>query len=569
MPEPAMRTVAEILARSGCRAVFGLPADEAGLLDAADADARLLAVPVPDQRAAACAAAGYALTARAPAVLALATGPAFVNALPGLLEAASLGAPLVVITTRVPADDIGRGAFQHVDQAGMAASLVKWYALADTPDRLVWAVRRAVWLSVNGRPGVTLVEVACAEGPAGDPGRPVTHRPVSLPDARELDLAASMLAGAAFPLVLAGGGLRWSPRPEGAVAVAEALAAPILTTAAGRGLVDERHPLAVGCAGLYATPPIDALIDRADVVLALGSRLEETVRLGWPGLTRARLIHVDLDPYAFDAGVQPALPLLGDAGAAAAEIARLVNEAGGGIDGPRGDAAGANAGAARTGAGAAGARGRRRWEIGAARGAAARAVADGAERSPVRTALAAVAAAYGDDVGWVQENGLHDMWSYHHPALVVTGRAGVVCPGEQTMLGFGVAASLGAAVANPDRPVVALAGDSAVRMSLNILPTLQERRLGVTIVMFDNGGFGWPRWMRRTEGHPDQLTRTDAPLPVVDLVRAGGGWATTADDIPAALRQARDAAAEGNLALVRIPVPDDDVPPGVLRLFPR
>ncbi|MFI9529031.1 thiamine pyrophosphate-binding protein [Micromonospora rosaria] len=549
---PAWVVLADTLARAGCRAVFGLPADEPGLLDAAEAHPDLTAVAVADQRVAACAAAGHALTSGTPAVLALTTGPAFVNALAGLSEAASLCAPVVVVTTRAPGAQLGRGAFQYVDQAAMADPLLTWYTLVERPDRLVWAVRRAVALAVAGRPGVTVVEVTDEVArevvdPAGEPVAPA-RRLVAVPPAADLDRAARLLTGARLPVVLAGGGTRWGDQAAAVVRLAERLHAPIVTTAAGRGVVDERHPLSLGCAGLYATPPVDALLDRADVVLALGSRLEETVRMDWPGLSRAALVQVDLDVRAFDAGVPPALALLGDAGATAAALTDR-------IAADDVDAVG---------------RADRAALLRDVRAGTTRTVAEQLDRSPVRRALREVAAVYGDRVVWVHENGLHDIWSYHRPALTVAAGATVVCPGEQTMMGFGVAAAIGAATAAPERPVVVLAGDGAVQLSVNALPTAAARRLGITVLMFDNQGFGWPRHLRALSGEPPGPARFPTPVPVLDWVRACGGWAAdlaVTPDLGAVLREARAAAGRGELALVRVPVPDTDVPVGVRRLL--
>src|SRR6185312_12142609 len=102
----------------------------------------------------------------------------------------------------------------------------------------------------------------------------------AVPAADELARAAALLAQARRPVVVLGGGAR----AAGAQAAAARLADAFPTTASGRGTFDEAHPLACGNVGLYATPPLDVLLDDADVVLVLGSQLEETMRMRWPRL---------------------------------------------------------------------------------------------------------------------------------------------------------------------------------------------------------------------------------------------------------------------------------------------
>ncbi|MFI0406069.1 thiamine pyrophosphate-binding protein [Actinomadura sp. 3N508] len=549
--------VAATLAEAGCGVVVGLPSDEPGLLDAVRRrpDPALAAVAVRDQRAGACAAVGHAVVSGRPAVLALTSGPPFPNALTGLLEGASLCAPVVVVTTRIPASGLGRGGFQEVDQAALARPVAKAHLLVDDPDRLVWALRRAVHLAVNGRPGVTVVEIAdeVLHRPAPPPGQGgLVRRLRALPPGPELERAAELLAGAERPLILLGGGARAAEAGRAAIALAERWQAPVLTTAAGRGVIDEGHPLALGLAGLYLTPPLDLVTCDVDVLLAVGTRLEETARMGWPELDAVRLLHVDCDPEAFGTSLEPVQALLGDAALTLAALdERFATRAG--------RTAGKN---------------RANWLDQAARLRQA-ALDDHAapppfDQSPVRATLAAVAEVFGDGAVLVQENGLNDLWSYHWPVLSVGARTSVVVPGEQTMMGFGVAAALGAAVADPGRPTVVLCGDGALTMSLPALASAAELRRGLVVVVFDNAGFGWPRWLRGQEGAPDELTRFQARLPLDAIATGlGGTYAAPAGDagLREAMRKARKAAADGRLAIVTVQPREDDVPAGVRRLF--
>ncbi|HXV91946.1 MAG TPA: thiamine pyrophosphate-binding protein, partial [Pseudonocardia sp.] len=471
----AWRLAADALAAAGCRAVFGLPPDEPGLVDAALRHPALDVRVVGDQRVAACAAAGYALAEREPAVLALDSGPSFANAIVGLLEASSLGAPVVVVTSRIDAALVGRGGFQYLDQRALIAPVAEWSVLVDAPGRLGWALRRAVSRSLNGRSGVTVVEVAkeVVEAPTGGPDEQAGAAPVtryrSVADAGEVRRAVGTLTAARRPVIVVGGGWKWSGGSTEVAQLAEALSAPVFTTAAGRGAIDEHHPCSFGLAGLYTSPPAERLLDGADAVLLLASRFEETARMGWESWRTAAVVQVDRSPDAFGESAEDVLGLLGDAGPTAAAL----------LAGLR----------------AVGQPCRRGWrrlqeEVRAAQRGGPRA---GFERSPVRAGIREAMELLGPVAAIVQENGLHDIWSYDVAVLAVPPGVRVVCPGEQTMMGFGMGAAVGAAVACDRGSVTVLfTGDAAFGLGVGALRAMREHSLGVVVVVFDDGGFGWP-----------------------------------------------------------------------------
>jgi acetolactate synthase-1/2/3 large subunit len=558
IPEAPVATcwsmAARVLRDAGCEVVFGLPADEPGLLDAAATTDGLSTVAVRDQRAGACAAVAAAMLTRRPVVLALTTGPAFTNALTGLLEGMSLGAPVVVVTTGIAAAEVGRGGFQETDHRSLAQSVVKDHLVVTAGDALPWALRRAAHLALNGRPGPVLVEISAATAASGDAvAGLVDAGPVrvlrSHPDADDVTAALAVMSQARRPLVLAGGGVRAAGAQAAVRALAEQWGAATATTASGRGTFDEREQHCLGLVGLYATPPLTKEFAEADVVLAIGTALEETARMGWD-LGQVRLVHADVDAAVFHRAVPAEVALLGDAGLTT-EALRAA------LSGQGGDAV------ARAG--------RDDWlaEVAAARQALdAEAAAVTFAESPTRAVLRALPGLFPDAV-LVQENGLHDIWGYHISALTLPAGFPLVGPGEQTMMGFGLPAAIGAAVAQPGRPVVLVCGDGAFAMSANTLPTVAELGCRLVMVVFDNEGFGWPRFLRRQEGHPSTCADFRTSLPMAALVESLGGFTATVtdeDSMRSALTAARAAADAGRPALVVVPVDDDDVPVGIRRI---
>ncbi|MGW6956443.1 thiamine pyrophosphate-binding protein [Streptomyces chartreusis] len=542
--------IARTIADAGCRLVVGLPSDEPGLLDAADRHPDLEALGVRDQRVGACAAIGHTAVSGRPAVLALNSGPSFVNALTGLLEASSLGCSTVVITTRIPASELARGGFQQVDQLAMAAPLAKWSFLVEQADQLVWALRRAVHMAVNGAPGVVVLEIAHevleSDLSAAEPMRSV-RRLAAVASDEAVDDAAGLLRHAQRPVVVAGGGAKAAGAGEALLGLAERLGAPLFTTASGRGVIDEDHPLAHGLIGLYTSPAAQPLLDEADLVFVIGSRLEETARLGWFRPGAGRLIQLDSDPAAFSLVAEADVNLLGDA---TLTLRRLL-----GVLGARDLDATDSAWRRRIG--------QVRHEPRPAPGAE-----DQTLSAP--HAITAAIDAFGRDLILVQENGLHDMWGYYYPVVSVSDRSTVISPGEQTMVGFGLGAALGAAVTDRSRPTVVICGDGAAEMSLAALPTAAEQHCGITVLMLDNRGFGWPRFVRSHSDSDDSLTRFATLSHVGRVVESLGGWTAgpaTRDELASALEKARLVTADGGIALISVRVADDDIAPGVLRAF--
>ncbi|RSN87511.1 hypothetical protein DMH26_32125 [Streptomyces sp. WAC 05379] len=542
--------IARTIADAGCRLVVGLPSDEPGLLDAADRHPDLEALGVRDQRVGACAAIGHTAVSGRPAVLALNSGPSFVNALTGLLEASSLGCSTVVITTRIPASELGRGGFQQLDQLAMAAPLAKWSFLVEQADQLVWALRRAVHMAVNGAPGVVVLEIGHevleSDLTAAEPMGSVRRLTTVAPD-EAVEEAAGLLRHAQRPVVVAGGGAKAAGAGEALLGLAERLDAPLFTTASGRGVIDENHPLAQGLIGLYTSPAAQPLLDGADLVFVIGSRLEETARMGWFSPGAGRLIQLDSDPAAFSLVAEADVNLLGDA---ALTLRRLL-----GVLGARDLDATDSAWRRRIG--------QVQHEPRPAPGAE-----DMALSAP--DAITATIDAFGRDLILVQENGLHDMWGYYYPVVSVSDRSTVVSPGEQTMVGFGLGAALGAAVTDRSRPTVVICGDGAAEMSLAALPSAAEQNCGITVLMLDNRGFGWPRFVRSHSDSDDSLTRFATPSHVGRVVESFGGWTAgpvTRGELAAALEKARLVTADGGIALISVRVADDDIAPGVLRAF--
>ncbi|MDF2629258.1 MAG: hypothetical protein K0R39_3089 [Symbiobacteriaceae bacterium] len=550
------RYVAASLAASGVRTVFGLPGDGGDLFEALTHDPVVTAVAARDQRNAAFMAWGAGLAAGQPGVCAVSGGPGLTNALTALLEVCSASAPLVVLVAGSHLTWRQRGGFQALDHGLAARPFTKWQFTVTDPVQLPWALRRAFYLSVNGRPGPVLLEI-----PDGLPAFASDVAPVATllapalrtqADPAQVGRAAELCRRARRPALLLGGGARRSGAGAELVALAERLSAPIFVTASGRGVIDESHPAMAGVAGIYQFEASERLLDQADLLLVFGSKLEETATLSWT-LPRAEvdLIQVDIDPEGLGTSYPDALGLAGDCTLVARQ---LLGALAGAAEPDRSEWSGL---AARV---------RRRLADDAAGWSQA---SGGSDPITAPAVAPAVAGVFGPGMILAQENGLQDMWGFHYPLLTLPPGSRVIAPAEQTAMGCSAAAALGAAAVT-HQPVACITGDGAFQFILADLATAVTHRMGVTFVVLENGGYGWVRYRQGQSGSgPAGSAFAVSP----DLASIGGALGmpvfspTCRTELTQALSQALEQNRKGSPVLVRVHVTDEEIPPGVLRAY--
>ncbi|MCM6773967.1 thiamine pyrophosphate-binding protein [Nocardia sp. CDC159] len=464
----------DILERRGPRLYIGVPGDEPDIIDAARAAGATWSAQ-QDQRTAGYAAVGWSrITGRA-AVLATASGPNLLNALIGIAEAYTTRTPLLVVTTVVRDAVVGRGGFQEFPVAGLSGGLFTWtHRIADRAE-LSWAVARALHLAEHGRGGPVhllvdpeLVDAEAVEMPRNiEAGQPIP--PGQTAEALGPVLAA--LSAARRPVLLFGGGTRRADVVEFGVPLADSLNALCLVTASGRGVFPEDHRRFGGVAGLYLPPQTRAALHDADVVVVLGSQLEETALMGWEHPDRSCLVHVDTDPAVFNRAVAARFSVLCEAGF----FVRVAHRE---LPAPTAHAAAWWTPWQRvTGETAGGIETVRFW-------------------SALREALP------GNGIEVIaQENGLADLWGYYAPCFTLPAGIAPLVPGEQTPLGFGLGAALGAALGG--RRALAVGGDGAFLTNLPTLVAAGRARADICYICLDNGGFGWPSLARDDTGMVD------------------------------------------------------------------
>ena len=305
------RAVVDVLQAEGVRFVFGLPGGHVlSVYDALYATPSIRLVLVRHEQAAASMAAAHAQLTGEPGVCLVTAGPGATNLLTGIAEAYVGSLPVVVIAGRGATPNVLRGAAQEVATERIFAPVTKWSVRVDQPELVVEALHQAFATARSGKPDrySSTCRGRPRRGGAGAAPRPGR-------DAALVAAAAEALAGAERPLLVAGGGAVAADASAELVELAELLAAPVLTSLAGRVSIPDGHPLSAGGLGAHRTRLSKRLLAEADVVLGLGTRFEEMEtnwREGSVPAPDAMYVQVDVDPVEIGRSVPAALGLVGD-----------------------------------------------------------------------------------------------------------------------------------------------------------------------------------------------------------------------------------------------------------------
>jgi len=335
-------------------------------------------------------------------------------------------------------------------------------------------------------------------------------------DQEKVRQAADLLHAAERPVIYSGGGTLAAGAWEDLQALAEILEAPVVMSVDGRGALSDRHDLAhTGVTG-------QALVREADVVLGVGTRFWQPARV-WGIASGAKIIRVDADADEIDRLGRPDVGIVGDAKPVLAGLRELLH---GSTPRPS-----------------------RRTELRARKDAAA---AHLNTFQPQAAFAQAIRAALPDD--GITVNDLTQVTFFGTVGFPVYAPRTFVGPGYQGTLGSGFATALGAQVGNPDRAVLAIAGDGGFMYSVGELATQRQHGLNVVSVVFNDGAFGN---VKRTQEQTfaGRLIASDLVNPdFVALARSFGIDAervTTPADLEAALRSALAARAP---ALIEVAV---------------
>lgn len=467
MKTSGARLVVQALEDEGVRHAFGIPGTHNIELYDVLADSSVTPVLVADERSASFLVDGLARSSRTVGVLNVVPGAGVTHAMSGIAEAFMDNVPMIVLVCGVRTDTGAAYQLHAIDQCDVLRPVTKEVFQAATLSDIYPMVRSAFDLARRPTPGPVAVEIPANLYMLAHEAPETSWTPEALPSLEPsgdmVEAAGKMLVAAKRPALYLGAGCVGAA--QDVVKLAECLGAPVTTTISGKGVFPEDHPLWLWNGfGAQAPSFVQDIMDRCDCLLAIGCRFSEVATGSYGIEPPSQLIHVDSDPEVFNRNYPAGLTVPADA---AAFVKALL----GAIDGSRPSTD--LAAAIRTG----------HAEIDFTRKSAK----ETRRVSPYRL-FSTLQRICPDDTVYTADSGNGTFLAMEYLRLRHAGC--FLAPVDFSCMGYSVPAAIGAAFADPERQVVALAGDGAFLMTGLELLTAAENKLGVVVCVLRDGKLG-------------------------------------------------------------------------------
>jgi thiamine pyrophosphate-dependent acetolactate synthase large subunit-like protein len=524
--------VARVLRERGVSIVYGVPGVPVNATFGACALEGLRLIGTRHQQAAVLMAAAHNYVAGRPAAVALvSSGAAASNALTGVVVANENAWPLVVLAGAVPAEPPDYGYFTQLDAATLFRPVTKLAVTAGRTSEIAPLIREAFAVAMRGRPGPVVVQLPAdvLDGFASASCPPIQAEAADEIDPQSIDAAARLLAAARRPLLLLGKGARWNDAYLDVRALIETLDLPFVTSPMARGLVPEDH---LRC---YNAVAWNAL-GHADVVLMLGARLDWTFRHGASIAADASLIQVDIHSEELGRNRTATVAIHGDL---RVFVRALLGKFAGGsaacyrrddswtddLDRARSDVT-------------------RKQELEATQ-TARRPLA------PLHLARALARTLPADALTVLDGNLTLAECQRRMPVRDAVCR---LTPGNSGCMGVGIPFAIGAKLASPRRPVIAVCGDFAFGLNAFELETAVRHRIAIIVVISNNDGNAGA--LREQEmfpnGHPERVSMYSPGIRYDALMHTFGGFAAHVEAFEALEPTLLQALAAGGPACINV-----------------
>ncbi|NLE02397.1 MAG: biosynthetic-type acetolactate synthase large subunit [Fibrobacter sp.] len=463
----------DALKKEGVKVIFGYPGGVViPIFDVLYDTKEIAFVLTRHEQAAAHAADGYARATGKVGVCLATSGPGATNIMTGIATAYLDSIPMVAITGQVSTSLLGTDAFQEADVVGISRPITKHNFLVKSIDELPLILKQAFHIASTGRPGPVLVDIPV------DVSRAVTenysypetvsmrsYKPNTNGHIRQIQKAAEAIANAKKPVIFAGGGINHSGAYEELLRLAEYTNIPVTTSLMGLGCFPGNHPLFIGMPGMHGAKAANFAIQECDLIISIGARFDDRVT-GYVAefAPEADIIHMDIDPAAISKIIKVDIPVVGDAKKILVELNKIIR--------PRVPD---------------------QWNEKVMRwkGKKLFNYTDSSEIIKPQAVIEAVYRETGGDAIIATEVGQHQMWTAQY-YLFDKPRTLLTSGGLGTM-GYGLPAAIGAAIANPQVPVIDIAGDGSIQMNIQELATLSLNNIPVKIVILNNSYLGMVR----------------------------------------------------------------------------
>jgi len=514
------QVLVELLKKEGVEFIFGYPGG--AVLDIYDVlfdTPEIRHILVRHEQGAAHAADGYARTTGKVGVCIATSGPGATNLVTGLATAYMDSIPIVALTGQVFTHLIGKDSFQEADTTGITMPITKHNFLVTRAEDLPYVIREAFYIASSGRPGPVLVDLPrdvqqkMIELVYPEKIKIPGYRPTYKGHAKQIKLAAEAIGEAKRPLLYVGGGVIASGASEVLFELATKADIPVVHTLMGKGAFPESHPLSLGMLGMHGTYWANKAVMRCDLLIAVGARFDDRVTGKLDTFApHARIIHIDIDPAEIGKNVKPHIPIVGDARMVLAEIVKRLEP----MTHPE-------------------------WheEIEQWKKEYTPKYRQSEKLLPHHVIERIYEKTKHLDTIVVTDVGQHQMWAAQkYPRE--KPRTWASSGGLGTM-GYGLPASIGAQVGNPDKTVILISGDGSIFMKIQELVTAVNYCLPIKIFVMNNEFLGmvrqWQGCLYRGRYSCTRLVNPDIAR-VAQAFGAVGISVTTKDELDRAIDEA-------------------------------
>lgn len=469
--------IIECLLEQGVDTVFGYPGG--AVLNIYDAlykyQDKIKHYITAHEQGACHAADGYSRTTGKTGVVIATSGPGATNLVTGIATAHMDSIPLVAITGNVGTSLLGLDSFQEVDICGITMPVTKHNFIVKDVTKLADTIREAFYIANEGRKGPVLIDIpkditaAVCEYEKQSPIKPVYHNPDDINE--QIEQAVKLIEESEKPFVYAGGGVVSADAKDEFEAFVEKLNAPVSLSLMGQCAFDNTNELYTGMLGMHGTKTSALALQNCDLMLVFGSRFSDRVLCNADTFAKGKkIIHIDIDPAEIGKNIDAYLAVNGDVKYIISKMNSLLTK-----------------------------QDHSSWieKISAWKKEFPLHMKPFKKDSEVLPSdvISTLDELTDGKAIVTTEVGQHQMWAAQFYNFK-TARQFASSGGLGTM-GYGLGASIGSKVGNPDKPVINIAGDGSFFMNLNELSTLKKHNIPVIELVFNNNVLGMVRqWQR-------------------------------------------------------------------------
>lgn len=506
--------VMEALVAEGVDTIFGYPGGAImpiydGLYDYFEKVKHIL---VRHEQGAIHAAQGYARSSGRTGVVFATSGPGATNLVTGLADAMIDSTPIVCITGQVFAHLLGTDAFQEVDVVNITTPVTKWNYQVTDANEIPAVLAKAFFIASTGRPGPVLIDItknAQLQKFSYTGYQKCNHirsyRPKPIVRKEYIEQAAALINEAKKPFVIFGQGVILGKAEKEFKAFIEKTGIPAAWTLLGLSAIPTEHPLNVGMLGMHGNYGPNVLTNECDVLIAIGMRFDDRVtgRLD-KYAKQAKVIHLDIDPAEIDKNVQTTVPVWGDC----KETLPMLTELAQAKSHPEWLAK------------------FKEYQAKEEEICINKELNPTSEHMTMGEVMNVLNELTNGDAIIVTDVGQHQMIASRY-AKFNQSKSNITSGGAGTM-GFGLPAAIGAKFGAPERPVICIAGDGGIQMTLQEFGTIMQTEIDVKILILNNHYLGMVRQWQQLF-HDKRYSFVDIQSP--DFVQVAKGYGIAGNSI--------------------------------------